>query len=372
MQKPLPPFSCTYSPNIPELLQQLNCTLAITTYQAGKVIFLSASGPEDLVQLPRNFSKPMGLALKNHQMAIATKDEIVILANSPGLAPKYPKQPKTYDGLYIPRANYYCGEVDIHDMSWGDEGLWAVNTRFSCIALINDEYSFTPKWQPNFISKLAPEDRCHLNGMAMENGAPKYVTALGNTDTLEGWRDNKIEGGILMDIPSKEIIVQGLGMPHTPRLYDEKLYALLSATGELICVDVEKGNYEVVNRFDGFVRGMAKLDDYLFIGLSKLRPKSSAFRDLPIAKRSIYCGIVVIYLPKGSLVGYIKYENSVEELYDVQIIPEFRRPGLLSPMKGEHKYALTLPNDDFWAVTNPPEEQTQTVQPDPSSADPQS
>jgi len=131
MPKPLPPFSCTYSPNIPELLWQLNCTLVITTYQAGKVILLSAKGPDDLIQLPRNFEKPMGIALEKEKMAVATKHEVVILANAPGLASSYPKQPKTYDGLYVPRATYYTGQVDIHDLEWGTDGLWAVNTLFS-------------------------------------------------------------------------------------------------------------------------------------------------------------------------------------------------------------------------------------------------
>jgi uncharacterized protein (TIGR03032 family) len=236
-------------------------------------------------------------------------------------------------------------------MDWGNEGLIAINTLFSCISKIDDEYSFTPIWQPHFINKLTPDDRCHLNGMAMDNGAPVYVTALGQTDSSEGWRANKSSGGVLLHVPSNEIILENLNMPHSPRIYDEKLYLLLSATGELICVDTKKGTYETVNKMNGFVRGMARFDDYLFIGLSKLRETSSPFfKDLPIAKEFVVAGIVIIYLPRGSVVGSISYQTSVEEIYDVKVLSGLRRPGLMNVMKETHKMALTMPEGTYWAA----------------------
>jgi len=364
MQKPHPPFTCTYSPNIPELLWQLNCTLAISTYQAGKVVLISPRNEEELVQLPRNFPKPMGLAVDGNRMAIATLNEVVVLANEPSLARGYPDQPNTYDSLYLPRAVYYSGEVDLHDMDWGKKGLWGVNTRFSCLSLIDDRYSFNPQWQPPFISSLAAEDRCHLNGMALVNGEPEFVTALGKTDSAEGWRKNKQNGGIIMHVPTGEIICENLGMPHTPRVYDGKLYVLLSSTGELICVSPQDGKYEVVKKLPGFVRGMDKLDDYLFIGLSKLRTTSSAFRDLPIAKQSVFSGIIVVYLPRTSVVGHIRYETSVEELFDVRVLPNLKRPGLLSTQKEVHRLALATPTDSFWGRK---EKEGGEVTPDPAS-----
>ncbi|MEO1049231.1 MAG: TIGR03032 family protein [Bacteroidota bacterium] len=350
MSKPLPPFSCSHSPNIPELLHQLNCTLAISTYQAGKVILISAPTPQKLVQLPRNFKKPMGIALSDNKMAIATEHEVVTMSNAPNLAKGYPKQPNTYDAFYLPRAAYYTGNVDLHDLEWGNDGLWSVNTRFSCLSLINDDYSFIPKWKPHFIDRITPEDRCHLNGMAMQNGLPKYVTALGQGNATQDWRNNKLNGGVIMDVGSNQIIVDQLPMPHSPRLYDGDLYVLLSATGELVRINRQKGSYEVIKAFSGFVRGMARIDDYLFIGLSKIRETTSAFGDMPIAKKSVFCGIVVMYIPQFSIVGQIKYETSVEEIYDVKVIPNTRRPGLLSHEKPEHRLALSTPQGDFWAV----------------------
>ncbi len=349
MSVTLPPFSCTHSPNLPELLLELKFSIAITTYQAGKVIIFSATSPDNLIQLPRNFEKAMGMAINDGRMAVATRNEVVVLSNSPALAPNYGVQPNVYDGLFIPRATYFSGEIDLHDMGWGKDGLVAVNTRFSCLSLINDEFSFKPIWKPHFITDLDPVDRCHLNGMVMVDNEPKYITALGATNSGKGWRAGVETGGILMDVESNQIIASGLPMPHSPRIYDGKLYVLLSATGELACVDVASGKYEVISRFNGFVRGMAKHGDFLFIGLSKLRQNSSTFRDLPIAQKALECGMAIVHLPSGNQIGFLKYENSVEELYDIQILPDMKRPGILGIDSPEFRRALVTPTDAYWS-----------------------
>lgn len=348
--QPPPPFSCNFSPNTPELLQQLGITVAISTYQAGKVIFISATDSENLIQLPRNFKKAMGMAIGRNKMAIAVQDEVIVLTNSPELAKTYPPKPNTYDGLFLPRATYYTGHVDLHDLEWSGDELLAVNTRFSCLAKIDTNYSFTPIWKPYFISKLTPDDRCHLNGMALDQGKPKYVSALGKTDTAEGWRPDKAHGGVIMDVEKNEIVIDELAMPHSPRIYDGALYCLLSALGQLIKIDVAKGSYEVKHQFEGYVRGMAKHGDYLFIGLSKIRKKSSSFGDLPIAEKSLKCGVEILHFPSMSKVAQIQYLTSVEELYDVKILEGMRRPNVLGTMKDDFRKALVIPDGQtFWA-----------------------
>ena len=201
MENNLPPFSCSNSPNLPDILYNLQCTLAISTYQAGKLIFISALNNQQLIQLPRDFEKPMGIAVSENKLGIATKQEVVVLAGSKELAKTYPPNPNTYDMFYMPRATYYTGFVDIHDLHWGNQGLWGVNTSFSCIVLIDDNYSFTPKWQPKFITNLEHDDYCHLNGMAMRQGEPLYVSALGETNTPKAWKEKITSGGILIHIP---------------------------------------------------------------------------------------------------------------------------------------------------------------------------
>lgn len=348
MAESFPPFSCTHTTEVPDILGRLGCTLALSTYQAGKVILLSAKG-EGLVQLSRTFQKPMGMAVQDQKMAIALQNEVLLLVNDARLGKFYPRKPDQYDGFFVPRAVYYSGELNLHDLAFGAEGLWAVNTRFSCLSLIDDRFSFQPRWRPPFISDLTPDDRCHLNGLAMDGGEPVYVTGLGETDTGGGWRENRLAGGFLMHVKSREMIARNLSMPHSPRIYDGNLFFLNSAAGELMRVDPASGVCEVVNRLPGFARGMARCGDYLFVGLSKIRAKHM-FSDMPVAKEGQnFAGIILVHLPSGRLAGSIRYLSACEEIYDIQVLPGLQRPGILNHTTPTHQMALSLPEMTFWA-----------------------
>lgn len=284
-------------------------------------------------------------------MAVATKQEVIVLNNSSRLAETYPGKADIYDALFLPAATYYTGQVDVHDLHWGKEGeLWAVNTSFSCLCQVNDRYSFQPVWKPPFISELASEDRCHLNGLAMdEDLRPRFVTALGNGDSPQSWRENITAGGVILDVESNSIVAEGLAMPHSPRIYDGKLYCLLSAAESLVEVDVATGKYEVVCKLQGFVRGMAKYDDYLFVATSKLRKNSSTFKHLEIAEKSSEAAIWVVHLPSGAIVGKIIYHSSVDEIYDVQILPNYIRPNIFNTLNDNFRMALSTPESAYWA-----------------------
>lgn len=345
------PFECEYTPQFAELLHKLSISLAISTYQAGKVIILSAIETDKLIQLPRNFDNPMGMAVTKDSLAIATRNEVVVLRNANGLAQDYPQKQGVYDGLYVPRATYYTGSVAMHDMEFSqDNKIIGVNTLFSCLCNIDDKYSFTPFWKPSFINELVSEDRCHLNGLATENGQIKYLTALGKTNSLQGWRDNKMQGGIVMEYPSGKIIATGLGMPHSPRIYNGELYVLNSTQGELIKVNPQTGTHTIICKLGGFARGMSRHGDYLFIGVSKLRHNSKVFNDLPIAATS-FAGVIAVYLPYGSIVGSFKYQMTVDEIYDVKVLPDLKRPSILSPAMDIHKQALSIPGQSLWGIT---------------------
>ena len=178
MREKIAPFSLTYTPQLPELLFNLNCTIALTTYQAGKLVLISPNpDKEKLVTLPRSFQKPMGISVRGNRMAIASKDEIIGLDNSRELATHYPNKQNVYDSLWVPRITYYTGQVDMHDIAISDDGIYAINTSFSCLCKIDGNFNFTPVWHPPFIDKLVSEDRCHLNGLVMIDDKPKYVTA---------------------------------------------------------------------------------------------------------------------------------------------------------------------------------------------------
>lgn len=350
------PFNCGYSPQIPELLLQLGCSIGISTYQAGKLIFISPKDENSLVQLPRTFDKPMGIAIDetNDKLALACKDTITVFANSKELAFHYPKAPKKYDSLYLPRVSYHTNNLDVHDLNFGKNGrLYGVNTLFSCLIRLDDNYNFTPYWKPNFVDKLVSEDRCHLNGMAMKDGLPKYVTSFNQGNTKQSWRDTITTTGSLIDVEEDRVICSDLAMPHSPRIFNGELYVLLSATGELIRVNPSTGTKEVIYKTEGFVRGMDLYKDYLFIGLSKLRKNSSTFGKLPFAEKANEAGIVVIHLPTGSFVGQIKYQTSVDEIYDVVVLPNKLRPNILNTITEDHKRALMIPQSTFWAIEKP-------------------
>jgi uncharacterized protein (TIGR03032 family) len=343
------PFSCSSSPKLPQLLRELNCSIAITTYQAGKLIFISAENGNRLTMLARNFIKPMGFEVKGDKMVLAANEEVLFFENSKILAAHYPNKKNTYDNLFLPRATFYTGQVDIHDIAFGADGIWAVNTSFSCICCVTGNYNFIPVWKPSFISEIVCEDRCHLNGMVMLNGKPKYVTALGNTNKLFGWKENIVSGGVLIDVETNEIILEKLSVPHSPMLYKGELYLLLSGTGEIIKVNVKEKSYEVVAQTDGFCRGMDIYNDYIFAGMSKLRENSSSFSKLSFKDNDYPAGVKIFHLPTGSFVGEVAYKTSVEEIYGLKIIENALRPNILNAADPIHKYSLSIPNHAYWA-----------------------
>ncbi len=354
------PFSSTYTPQLPELLLGLGCTIAITTYQAGKLVFISPNPDKERMSiLPRSFHKPMGIAVHEDRMAVASKDEIIVLENSRRLAESYPNKQNIYDSLWLPRVTFYTGQVDMHDIAFGKDGIYAVNTSFSCLCKVDGNFNFNPIWQPPFIDALASEDRCHLNGLVMANGKPKYVTALGTTNTHQGWRDNIVAGGILMDVENNSIILEGLAMPHSPRMYNNELYMLLSASGEFIKVNTSQKKYQVVKKFDGFCRGLAIHNDYAFIGFSKLRKNSSTFAKLSFSDKANFAGIKIIHLPTQAEVGEITFKASVDEIYEVAILPNMIRPNVLNTIRDDHKYALAIPGATYWANPDEAEEKKQ-------------
>jgi uncharacterized protein (TIGR03032 family) len=352
MQANLPPFNCSYTPAFAELLAQLNCSLLVSTYQAGKVIAISSDG-ERISQLPRTFNAPMGIAVQGDSLAVATRQEILLFTNSRELAWTYPNKPQCYDSLFVPRAIYFTGSLAVHDINWINGALVGVNTSFSCLSRFDPQFNFKPIWKPKFITELAAEDRCHLNGMAVEGQHIRYVTAFGCTNTAQGWRPGKTQDGVMIDVDSGEILLRNLAMPHSPRCINGRLLLLLSATGEIVQADLSRGTYQVINRINGFVRGLEAHGDYLFVGTSTLR-KTHTFGSLELAQRSdLFCGISAIHLPTGKVVAQLRYDNSCEEIYDVKVLPGIRRPNLLRPDQEVHRLALTTPEATFWAMPQP-------------------
>lgn len=327
-------FHFAQSDSFAPLLNQLGISLMVTTYQANKLLVLreQRGGISILV---RSFERPMGLAVDARRIALGTRDQLWQFRNAPDLAPQV-EPGVVHDACFLPRSSHVTGDIGVHEIAWGGadgnpDELWLVNTRFSCLCTMHPDYSFIPRWRPPFITALAAEDRCHLNGVAIVEGRPQYVTALGQTDTRGGWRADKASGGCVMSVPDGRIIANGLCMPHSPRWHEDSLWVLESGTGRLERVDTTTGSRHVVTAgLPGFARGLAIFGEYAFVGLSKIRP-TSAMDGVPLAQRraDLRCGVAVVDLRTGAVMATIDFETAVEEVFDVQVLAGNRFPEVL-------------------------------------------
>lgn len=322
------PFHYVQTESFPALLSQLSASLVVTTYQANKLLVVREF-QGGLSTLVRTFERPMGLAGDARRLALCTSNQVWMLYNAPDIAPRLEPQGQ-HDACFLPRSSHVTGDVAGHEVAWSGDELWLVNTRFSCLCTLHPNYSFVPQWRPSFITALKAEDRCHLNGLAMVDGRPRYVTALGTTDTPDGWRANKPHGGCCIDVPSNEIMIGGLSMPHSPRWHDGRLWILESGTGQLVLVDIKTGGRETIVELLGFARGLAMHGPFAFVGLSKIRP-TSAMDGVPLAQRreQLKCGVAVIDLRAGTVIGMLEFQTAVEEIFDVQLLPGLRFPDVI-------------------------------------------
>jgi uncharacterized protein (TIGR03032 family) len=327
------PSCAAHAPNFPQLLRWLGASLLVTTYQAGKLVMVRDEG-DHLNTHYRSFQSPMGLALADggSKLAIGTTLQVWEFRDVPSVARRLEPADR-HDACFLPRSSHVTGNVLIHEMAYcGGGQLWFANTRFSCLATFDPESSFVPRWRPPFITELEPSDRCHLNGLGMVDGKPKYVTALGETNAMAGWRPNKARGGILLDVDSGAILCRGLSMPHSPRWYGGRLWVCESGSGTLGYVDPSTGRYVTVAAVPGFTRGLDFEGDLAFVGLSQVR-ESAVFSGIPISERLTpeqrTCGVCVVDLRRGETVALLKFTSGVQEVFAVALLPR-RFPDLIN------------------------------------------
>jgi uncharacterized protein (TIGR03032 family) len=349
------PFQMVASGQIDTLLRGFGLSLAIASYQASSVIIVSPT-VNGLSVLPRAFDKPMSLASADTRMAIAARNELILLAASSALAAGYPQGPGKYAQLWLPRTLRYTGEIDLHDIAFSGDAVLGIATRLSCIARLDDRASLTPIWQPPFVSDITPDDRCHLNGLALDSsGKPAFVTALGTTDTPEGWRPGRTTGGVLLSVQDNAVVLGGLSMPHSPQLIHGSLYVLNSGTGEVLLVDPARGTANVLARLPGYLRGLAAWGDVLFVGLSRLRDRhGTGAGPLPVEADGgeLQCGVVALDRHSGRVLGGVSLLSGAEEVSDISLLVGPGLHGILSHTDPMHRAALALPTQGYWARTD--------------------
>ncbi len=329
------PAGVTYSMSggLVGLLASLKISVAFSSYQSGKFYLLGRNPEGGLMVNEQFFRQAMGIHVSGGTIYLATLSEIVRLENV--LEPNQ-RINDTFDACFVPRTAHVTGALDAHDLGIDRDGrILFVNTRFNCLSTISERHSFRPVWTPPFVSRIVDEDRCHLNGMAMRDGRPAFVTAVSRSDTIDGWRDRRADGGVVVDVETGRIVCQGLSMPHSPRWYRGRLWLLNSGTGELgsiIPADGDsQGRFEPLAFCPGFLRGLSFHGRYAFVGLSK--PRYQRFEGLALDERlraadsEPWCGVQVIDLDTGACVEWFRIDGAVAELYDIGVLP-----GVTCPM----------------------------------------
>jgi uncharacterized protein (TIGR03032 family) len=335
-------FRYTQTEGFVALLHELSASLLVSTYQANKLLAVRADGP-GLSTLVRTFDRPMGIAADGRRVALGTRGQVWVYRDAPDIAPRVEPAGR-HDACFLPRSCHVTGDIGVHEMAWAGDELWVINTRFSCLCTLSPDYSFVPRWRPPFISALAAEDRCHLNGLCVIGGRPRYATALGATDSPDGWRADKPRGGVVMELPGGEVVAGGLSMPHSPRWHDGRLWVLESGTGGVVRIDPATGSRETVAGLPGFTRGLALAGPYGFVGLSKIRP-TSAMDGVPLARRraELTCGIAAVDLRSGRAVGSLEFQSAVEEIFDVQLLSGVRFPEVVGFQKEDVFHTFVVP-----------------------------
>ncbi len=345
-----PSVEYSLSGGLTGLLARLKLSIAFTSYQSNLLYMLGVL-PHGGAHLHQSaMVKPMGLARDDRGgLVLAAGFQVIELAN---VLKAEERINNTFDACYVPRTIHVTGELDAHDVGVdGEGGIVFVNTRFNCLATVSPRHSFEMLWKPPFISSLVSEDRCHLNGLAMADGRPAYVTAVSRSDTIDGWRDRRGDGGIVIEVPTGRIICEGLSMPHSPRLHRGELWVLNAGTGELGVVVRPEDGHAGMGRFEprvfcpGFLRGLAFHGNLAFVGLSK--PRFKRFEGLALDQRlqdadsEPWCGVQIIDLEKRCCVDWLRIDGSVNELFDVAVIPGLSCPMVVSPNSPEAASLVT-------------------------------
>jgi uncharacterized protein (TIGR03032 family) len=333
-----------YSDGFPQVLQDAACSLFVSTYQAGQLVGVGVAD-EKLSLSFRGFDRAMGIAVGADVLAVGGKEQVWTLRAHPELAPAIEPAGR-YDRCWLPRTSTVTGPIQCHELAWGstdggEPDLWVVNTLFSCLAGLDPRYSFVPRWRPPFVSQLAAQDRCHLNGLAMRDGSPAFVSVMAVSDEPGGWRQVRNDSGAVLDVASGEAVTSGLAMPHSPRWHEGRLYVLNSGMGRLECVDLATGTRDEVAAVPGYARGLAVHGDLAIVGLSKIRD-TAIFGGAPIAAYhdQLRCGVGVVELSTGRTVATLQFDNAVEEIFDVQVVAGARCPTFGSSSDGHDAWLL--------------------------------
>jgi uncharacterized protein (TIGR03032 family) len=343
-----------------DFLRTHRLSFALTSYQTGQLMLIGVLPDGRLSVFQRNFVRAMGLCAGAQRIYVSAIAQVWRLENVLKGGQVANKQ---FDRLYVPRTAQTTGDLDVHEIAVDrDDRIVFVNTKYSCLATFDPVHSFKPLWRPRFISKLAPEDRCHLNGLAMRNGAPQYVTAVSRSDVVDGWRERRHEGGVIIDVETDRVVTEDLSMPHSPRLANGALWVLDSGRGYLCRVDEASGAIERIAFCPGFLRGLAFWRHFALVATSL--PRDSTFQGLELEGNlkardgEARCGAFIVDTRNGDLLHWIRFEGAVRELFDTAFLPGVRAPMCVGLAAPEMRTLITIEGEGIPPALTPAKEGT--------------
>jgi uncharacterized protein (TIGR03032 family) len=334
----------TTTPGFSAFLASLRISLVVSTYQTGNVFFFGPDQNDHLAISPITMPRPMGMFTTGQSVYIGGKTHIYRFNNILPAGVMH----EGADKLFIPQASWLIADMDAHDIVREKSGrIVFVNTLYSCLAALSEDFSFCPLWKPPHITALAPEDRCHLNGVALKDGVVTYASAFSKTDVKQGWRACKDSAGVIWDVQTNQVVLEKLSMPHSPRWHDNQLWCLDSGTGRMGIVDLQKKAFVPLVEIPGYLRGLTFHGDFAFVGSSILRPDSAikhAKLDASIAQKgqAQSCGIFVVNLKLGRVIHTVRISGAVQEVYDVAVLPNTLRPRAEGPTSETLDFMLNI------------------------------
>ncbi|CAK0756370.1 hypothetical protein CCP3SC1_260015 [Gammaproteobacteria bacterium] len=331
------------SPALGQWLQAQGISLALTTYQSSRLYLIGSDTQGKVSLFKRMFEPAMGLYVSGEQLWLSSRFQVWRLENVLPTGERY----NDYDRLFVPRNGHTTGDLDLHDLVVDANGVvTGIATRINALVTLDERFGVSLRWQPPFIEPIKDGDCCHLNGLALRDGQPAFVTLVGTSNEPGGWRNHCSNGGQVWDLATNRPLVSGLSMPHSPRWYRDRLWLLNSGRGEFGYVDIPRARFVAVQICPGYPRGLAFWGDYAIIGLSL--PRDKTFNGLPLdeilARQNLLpqCGLLVIHLGTFEVKHYLRFEGVVREVYDIQVIPGALRPMALGFQTDEIKSLITL------------------------------
>lgn len=330
------------TPGFTAWLRQAGASLAFTSYRSGEIFTIGVAPGGELTATNCGLERCMGLGVGPNGLWVASAFQLWRFEN---ILPEGTTH-NGHDALFLPLNAHTTGEIDVHDIAELNDGRPVfVATRFNCLAGLAAGHSFEAFWMPPFIDQLIAEDRCHLNGLALRDGRPFAVTAVANTSTSGAWREHRRDGGLLIGVDSGEVMGSGLSMPHSPRWYNGRIWLHQSGTGEFGFIDPDSCRFEPVCFLPGFLRGLAFLERWALVGVSRPRT-DSGFDGLPLQDRlaregrNADCALYIIDLENGSVLHRVAIGPDVDEIYDVALLPRTKNPCVVKVGGDDIRYLL--------------------------------